>query len=62
MVSIIKILDIEKLTKTFNNGKVTALKNVGFTLEEGDILTIVGESGSGKTTLVRLISGLEILN
>ncbi len=36
-----------------------ALKDVGFYLEDGEILGVVGESGSGKSTLLRLISGLE---
>ncbi|WMS44567.1 ABC transporter ATP-binding protein [Acuticoccus sp. MNP-M23] len=35
-----------------------ALKNVSFTLHEGENLGIVGESGSGKTTLVRALVGL----
>ena len=38
---------------------VEALKDVSFTLEDGEILGIVGESGSGKSTLLRLLSGLE---
>ncbi len=38
---------------------VDALKDVGFTLDDGEILGIVGKSGSGKSTLLRLVSGLE---
>lgn len=57
-----KILEINKLSKSFNNGKVIALNNVTYSLEKGKIVSIVGESGSGKTTLIRLISGLEVLN
>ncbi|SEE54285.1 iron(III) transport system ATP-binding protein [Tenacibaculum sp. MAR_2010_89] len=57
-----KILEINKLSKSFNNGKVIALNNITYSLEKGKIVSIVGESGSGKTTLIRLISGLEVLN
>lgn len=54
-----KLLSIQGLSKSFNNGKVKALQNVSFSLEKGKIISIVGESGCGKTTLIRLISGLE---
>ncbi|MGB1042380.1 MAG: ABC transporter ATP-binding protein [Tenacibaculum sp.] len=54
------ILQIKNLKKTF--GKVIALQEVNFSLDEGNILAIVGESGSGKTTLIRLIAGLENLD
>ena len=37
----------------------TAVRGVGFTLEEGSSLGIVGESGAGKSTLIRLLLGLE---
>lgn len=53
------LLNIKKLTKTFNNGKVKALNSISFSVNKGKILAVVGESGSGKTTLIRLITGLE---
>ncbi len=53
------MLNIHSLSKSFDQGKSFALKEVSFKLEKGDICAIVGESGSGKTTLVRLIAGLE---
>jgi len=56
------IVTVKNVIKTFNKGKVVALNNVSFSLEEGNILAIVGESGSGKTTLIRLITGLEVLD
>ena len=39
------------------NGK-EIVKDVSFTLKEGEILGIVGESGSGKSTIIKAIMGL----
>ncbi|RVU70680.1 MULTISPECIES: amino acid ABC transporter ATP-binding protein [Lactobacillus] len=51
------MLEVKKLAKAFNGRQI--LKNISFTLNDGDILTIVGPSGAGKTTLLRIIAGLE---
>jgi putative ABC transport system ATP-binding protein len=55
------ILKVENLSKTFVSGskKLTVLKNISFTVESGDTLSIVGPSGSGKTTLLGLCAGLD---
>ncbi|MGB9795116.1 ABC transporter ATP-binding protein [Fervidobacterium gondwanense] len=53
-------LEIKDLYFRYRNSKDYALKNVNFSVEEGEIICILGESGSGKSTLLRLISGLEI--
>ena len=54
------ILEAKDLTKTFGHGKnvVQAVKQVSFSLEENEVVTIVGESGSGKSTLARMVLGL----
>ena len=41
-----------------DKGHVTALDNVSFSVESGEMLTVIGESGGGKTTLLRCILGL----
>lgn len=53
------MLKVTSLSKSFDKGKSFALKDVSFSLKQGDVYAIVGESGSGKTTLIRLIAGLE---
>ena len=54
------IFTAENLTKTFGTGKtaVTAVNDVSFALQKGQITTIVGESGSGKSTIARMVLGL----
>ncbi len=49
------LLQIQKTSKLF--GKVAALFNVSFEINEGEALGIVGPNGSGKTTLINSISG-----
>ena len=51
------ILEVKNIEKNFDNTKV--LKDVSFSLEEGNALAIIGSSGSGKTTLLRCLNFLE---
>ena len=51
-----EILNIQKLTKTF--GSLTAVDNLSFTVEEGEILGMMGPNGAGKTTVFNLITGV----
>lgn len=41
-----------------NYGSIRALKNVSFTVEEGEIITLIGSNGAGKTSSLMAISGL----
>lgn len=54
------IIKTENLSKSFKRGSNTlfAVKNVNFTLNEGDFVNIIGRSGSGKSTFLNLLSGL----
>lgn len=51
------MLEVKNLYKEFNNRPI--FKDISFTLNDGEIMTIVGPSGAGKTTLLRIIAGLE---
>ena len=50
------LLEVRNLTKRF--GGLTAVSDLSFGLEAGDIVGIFGPNGSGKTTLLNLISGV----
>jgi len=51
------MLEIQNLSKVYPDG-TQALKNVSFTVEDGEFLVIIGLSGSGKSTLLRCINRL----
>ena len=51
------ILEIRHLSKSFGRNEV--LKDIDFTVSQGDVTSIIGPSGSGKSTLLRCINLLE---
>lgn len=51
------ILEVEHICKSFNRTEV--LKDISFSLEKGQAVSIIGSSGSGKTTLLRCLNFLE---
>ena len=52
-----KILEIRHLSKNFGTNHV--LRDIDFTVDKGDVISIIGASGSGKSTLLRCINLLE---
>lgn len=59
-----ELIRFEKISKSFTSeyGSFEALKNISFSIDEGDIFGIIGMSGAGKSTLVRCINKLENLS
>ena len=51
------ILEVKNIRKSF--GKTEVLKDISFSLEQGEVISIIGSSGSGKTTLLRCLNFLE---
>ena len=50
------MLEVENLVVHY--GMIEAVKNISFTVKEGEIVTLIGANGAGKTTTMQTVSGL----
>ncbi len=58
MKEVLKVKNISKIYQA-ENGEVEAVKNVSFSVEEGEFVSLIGPSGCGKSTVLSIIAGLE---
>ena len=50
------LLEVEDLC--VNYGRIQAIRDISFSVDEGEIVTLIGANGAGKTTTLKTISGL----
>lgn len=53
-------MSLRDVTREYRGGRVTALRDVAFTLARGEYVAIMGPSGCGKSTLLHVLCGIEV--
>ena len=55
---IIRVAGLNKTYRTREGRDIEALRDVNFTIDEGELITVVGPSGCGKSTLLKILAGI----
>ena len=53
------VVAVDRLSKRYDGGGELAVKEVSFTVAEGEFMVLLGPSGCGKSSVLRMIAGLE---
>jgi len=61
MTKRIIMVKVERVSKKYHDdsGELTVLRDVTFTIERGEMISLIGVSGAGKTTLLQIVGGLD---
>lgn len=49
---------LQNISKTYNKGKITAVNNISFSVEKGELFGLIGPDGAGKTSIFRMLTTL----
>lgn len=52
------MITVTNIKKTYNKGEVTALKDISFSVDKGELFGLIGPDGAGKTSLFRILTTL----
>lgn len=58
MSNFIEVDHVDKIFPLANGGEYIALRNIDFSIQKGEFISLVGHSGCGKSTLLNMIAGL----
>ena len=53
------LLELRKISLSFDSSKDSLLQELSFSVSEGEVLSIIGKNGTGKSSILKIIAGIE---